>query len=110
MTEARLDPGVTAGRLPPEQYARNFADLHPPLGRHEALVAADRCYFCHDAPCLNACPTAIDTPLFIRQIATGHNLGAATPLFHQTHPGRTCDLDCPTDPPSVGPRLPGAGR
>ena len=30
MTEARLDPGVTTGRLPPEQYARNFADLQPP--------------------------------------------------------------------------------
>src|SRR3546814_11096083 len=97
MTEARLDPGVTAGRLPPEQYARNFADLHPPLGRHEALVAADRCYFCHDAPCLNACPTAIDIPLFIRQIATGNTLGAAKPIFDQNILGGMCARVCPTE-------------
>ena len=30
------------------------------LDKHEALVAADRCYFCYDAPCMTACPTAID--------------------------------------------------
>nr|HMQ58544.1 dihydropyrimidine dehydrogenase [Rhizobiaceae bacterium] len=62
---------VAAGRLSAETYAENFADLHPPFDRHEALVEADRCYFCHDAPCMNACPTQIDIPLFIRQIATG---------------------------------------
>ncbi|MEL6206968.1 MAG: dihydropyrimidine dehydrogenase, partial [Pseudomonadota bacterium] len=55
--------GVVAGRLGDTEYARNFGDVHPPLDAHEAMVAADRCYFCHDAPCITACPTAIDIPL-----------------------------------------------
>ncbi|HMO08224.1 MAG TPA: hypothetical protein PKD10_11340, partial [Paracoccaceae bacterium] len=54
-----LTPGVVAGRLPPVLLAENFADHEPPLDRHEAMVAADRCYFCHDAPCITACPTGI---------------------------------------------------
>ena len=49
--------GVVGGRLSADEYARNFADLTPPLTRHEAFVEADRCYFCYDAPCQHACPT-----------------------------------------------------
>ncbi|TVQ35198.1 MAG: dihydropyrimidine dehydrogenase, partial [Geminicoccaceae bacterium] len=63
-------PGIGAHRLEPGDYDRHFADAHPPLGPHEVLVAADRCYFCYDAPCTLACPTSIDIALFIRQIAT----------------------------------------
>ena len=61
---------VARGRLKAEDYAANFADIHPNLTAHQALVEADRCYFCHDAPCTEACPTDIDIPMFIRQIAT----------------------------------------
>ena len=75
--------GVVAGRLDAEALADNFSDLHPPLDDHEALVAADRCYFCHDAPCMTACPTSIDIPLFIRQIATGTAEAAAKTIFDQ---------------------------
>ncbi len=71
MANTPMTPGVVAGRLPPEHYRENFADLPPPLDPHEAAVAADRCYFCYDAPCIAACPTAIDIPLFIRQIQAG---------------------------------------
>src|SRR3546814_2609984 len=67
-TVAGNRPDIAGGRLDPEAYRRNFADLHPPLDPHEALVEADRCYFCFDAPCTRACPTSIDIPLFIRQI------------------------------------------
>ena len=69
---------IAAGRLPPERLARNFQDLHPPLGQREARVAAERCLFCYDAPCVQACPTSIDIPLFIRQIGTGNPLGRDT--------------------------------
>ena len=71
MTNSPLTPGIVPGRLPAADYDRNFLDHTPPLDRHEAHVAADRCYFCHDAPCITACPTSIDIPLFIRQILTG---------------------------------------
>ncbi len=90
-------PGLAAGRLPTETIEANFADLHPPLSAHEAAVAADRCYFCHDAPCMAACPTTIDIPLFIRQIATGNPEGAAKTILGQNILGGMCARVCPTE-------------
>ncbi|CAD7054643.1 dihydropyrimidine dehydrogenase [Pseudorhizobium halotolerans] len=93
----RLGSGIQAGRLSPDEYASNFSDLHPRLDKHEALVAADRCYFCYDAPCMTACPTAIDIPLFIRQISTGNPLGSAKTIFDQNILGGMCARVCPTE-------------
>jgi glutamate synthase (NADPH/NADH) small chain len=92
-----LTPGIVPGRLPAERLAANFADHEPPLDRHEAMVAADRCYFCHDAPCIAACPTAIDIPLFIRQIATGTPEAAAKTIWTQNILGGMCARVCPTE-------------
>ncbi|MFN3823837.1 MAG: NAD(P)-dependent oxidoreductase [Pseudorhodobacter sp.] len=97
MTNSQLTPGIVPGRLPAEAYARNFADHEPPLDQHEARVAADRCYFCHDAPCITACPTAIDIPLFIRQIATGTPEAAARTIWTQNILGGMCARVCPTE-------------
>lgn len=89
--------GVAAGRQTAETIQENFSDLHPPLTSHEAYVAADRCYFCHDAPCITACPTSIDIPLFIRQIATGTENAAARTIFDQNILGGMCARVCPTE-------------
>ncbi|MFL4468898.1 NAD(P)-dependent oxidoreductase [Tateyamaria armeniaca] len=97
MTQSPFTPGVAAGRLDAADYAENFADLHPALDAHEALVAADRCYFCHDAPCITACPTDIDIPLFIRQIATGTPDAAAKTILTQNIMGGMCARVCPTE-------------
>lgn len=97
MVQGLLKDGIAAGRLAPEQYAENFSDLHPPLTRHEAIVEADRCYFCYDAPCMNACPTSIDIPLFIREISTGNALGAAETIFEKNILGGMCARVCPTE-------------
>jgi dihydropyrimidine dehydrogenase (NAD+) subunit PreT len=97
MAEGQFKEGIASGRLAPQQYADNFADLHPPLDQHEALVEADRCYFCYDAPCMQACPTAIDIPLFIRQIGTGNAIGAAKTIFDQNILGGMCARVCPTE-------------
>ena len=78
MSNSQLAPGILPGRLPAEAYAANFRDHEPVLDPHEARVAADRCYFCFDAPCMTACPTSIDIPLFIRQIATRASCGSST--------------------------------
>ncbi len=93
----RLDTGIHAGRLSPAEYDKNFSDLHPRFDKHEALVASDRCYFCYDAPCMTACPTAIDIPLFIRQISTGNPLGSAKTIFDQNILGGMCARVCPTE-------------
>ncbi|MFO7920259.1 MAG: NAD(P)-dependent oxidoreductase [Nioella sp.] len=97
MTNSPLTPGIAPARLAPEDLSANFTDLHPPLDDHEALVAADRCYFCHDAPCITACPTEIDIPLFIRQIATGTPEAAAKTILDQNILGGMCARVCPTE-------------
>lgn len=97
MSNSPLTTGVVAHRLEPTAYAANFDDVQPVLARHEAHVAADRCYFCHDAPCMTACPTSIDIPLFIRQIATGTPDAAAKTIFSQNILGGMCARVCPTE-------------
>jgi len=97
MPNSPSTPGIVTGRLSADAIAENFADLHPPLNAHEALVAADRCYFCHDAPCMQACPTTIDIPLFIRQISTGTADAAAKTIFAQNILGGMCARVCPTE-------------
>lgn len=39
-----------------------LSEYHPPLTDHEAMVEANRCLYCFDAPCTQACPTHIDIP------------------------------------------------
>ena len=90
-------PGIAPARLPAQTIAKNFADVEPSLDAHEALVAADRCYFCHDAPCITACPTSIDIPLFIRQIQAGQPEAAAKTIFDQNILGGMCARVCPTE-------------
>jgi glutamate synthase (NADPH/NADH) small chain len=97
MAEGLFKEGIAAGRLSPEAYAENFGDLHPPLDHHEALVESDRCYFCYDAPCMQACPTTIDIPMFIRQIGNGNPIGAAKTIFDQNILGGMCARVCPTE-------------
>jgi glutamate synthase (NADPH/NADH) small chain len=97
MGNSQLTPGVAAGRLGADDYRQNFSDIAPRYDAHEARVAADRCYFCHDAPCMTACPTSIDIPLFIRQIATGTPEAAAKTIFSQNILGGMCARVCPTE-------------
>ena len=88
---------IRPGRLNAEQIAGNFADLHPPLSRREALVEADRCYFCFDAPCTTACPTGIDIPAFIQKIRSDNRLGSAQTILSDNIMGGMCARVCPTE-------------
>ena len=97
MADGTRTPGISAGRLPGETLKANFSDLHPPFDPHEAAVAADRCYFCHDAPCITACPTGIDIPLFIRQIQADNPEGAAKTILDSNILGGMCARVCPTE-------------
>ncbi|WP_456389135.1 NAD(P)-dependent oxidoreductase [Profundibacter sp.] len=97
MPNSQMTPGIAPGRLNPDAYQNNFADLHAPFDAHEAAVAADRCYFCYEAPCQTACPTEIDIPMFIRQISTGISESAAATIFAQNILGGMCARVCPTE-------------
>jgi glutamate synthase (NADPH/NADH) small chain len=96
MGSIRAD-GIQAGRLAPAEYDVNFSDIHAPLSKHEAFVESERCYFCHDAPCQTACPTSIDIPLFIREISTGNDIGAAKTILNANIMGGMCARVCPTE-------------
>ena len=97
MSNSPATPGVAADRLSAEAYQKNFTDLHPAFQPHEATVASDRCYFCYDAPCVTACPTAIDIPMFIREIQTGNPDAAAKTILSQNILGGMCARVCPTE-------------
>jgi glutamate synthase (NADPH/NADH) small chain len=97
MERAVDHPDVAAQRLPGEAYAENFADIHPPLDRKAALVEANRCLFCYDAPCIEACPTGIDIPGFIKQIATDNVEGAGLRILEANIFGGACARVCPTE-------------
>ena len=103
MSQTRSTPDVPSGTEPRAGSGllggleRLSTDLHPPLSRHEASVESERCYFCHDAPCVTACPTGIDIPLFIRQISTGNVAGAAVTIFDENIFGGMCARVCPTE-------------
>src|SRR6266436_1282000 len=89
--------GIAAGRHTAEQLEQNFSDIHVPLDRKRALVEASRCYFCFDAPCLNACPTGIDIPGFIRKISTDNVKGAAVTILSENVMGGACARVCPVE-------------
>ena len=90
-------PDLRAGRLPAETYARHFADAAPRLTRSQALVEAERCLYCYDAPCTTACPTGIDVPAFIKRIADDNLRGAARAILDANPLGGTCARVCPTE-------------
>jgi glutamate synthase (NADPH/NADH) small chain len=89
--------GVAAGRLTAEQLGCNFADVAPPLSANAAVIAADRCHYCYDAPCVAACPTGIDIPGFIRKIGNGNLKGAARDILSANPLGGACARVCPTE-------------
>ena len=90
-------PDIKAGRLAACQYTSNFSDAHPPLTSVQALIEAERCYYCFDAPCVNACPTGIDIPSFIRRIGEDNLRGAARAILEANVFGGMCARVCPTE-------------
>ena len=89
---------IAANRLSKEQYEKNFSDIHPPFETQDAaLVEANRCLFCYDAPCMKSCPTSIDVPKFIKQISTGNIKGSAHTIFSSNILGASCSKVCPVE-------------
>jgi glutamate synthase (NADPH/NADH) small chain len=85
-----------------QQLQESFTETYPAYTANEAVVEANRCLYCFDAPCIKACPTDIDVPTFIRKIATGNTLGAATTILESNLIGHTCGRVCPVDELCVG--------
>ena len=97
MAIQKPSPDIRSSRLGKSEIDRNFSDLHPPLSRSEALIEADRCYFCYDAPCTTACPTGIDIPAFIQKIRSDNIRGSAHTILRENIMGGMCARVCPTE-------------
>lgn len=83
--------------LSDDQLERNFAEIAPPLTADAALLEANTCLFCYDAPCTTACPTHIDVPAFIKKIATGNLRGSARVILDANPFGHSCARACPVE-------------
>jgi len=84
-------------RLPPGRLEERFEDKKPLYDGSEAVAEANRCLYCVDAPCIKACPTAIDIPTFIRKISTGNVRGAARTILTANLLGESCGQVCPVE-------------
>ncbi len=79
-----------------------FQDYKPAYTASQALVEANRCLYCEDAPCMAICPTHIDIAQFIRKIATGNVRGSARTIFDANILGMSCARVCPVEVLCVG--------
>jgi glutamate synthase (NADPH/NADH) small chain len=84
-------------QLDDAQIEKNFSEINPLMTQAEAIVEANRCLYCYDAPCMHACPTHIDVPSFIKKIASGNLTGSARVIFDANPIGATCARVCPVE-------------
>ncbi len=92
-----MNADIRSARLGADEIRRNFSELNTPLTELQAIQESARCLFCHDAPCIEACPTGIDIPGFIRKIASGNVRGAAKTILGENIMGNTCGNVCPVE-------------
>ena len=89
---------IRNNRLTADEYEQQFSDIHPPFETHNAaLVEANRCLYCYDAPCTKSCPTSIDVPKFIKQITTDNLKGSAYTILSSNIMGAGCAKVCPVE-------------
>ena len=78
-------------------FLENFAEISPPLRPEEARIEANRCLYCYDAPCIQSCPTHINIPRFIKQIASENLVGSAKTILEANALGHSCARACPVE-------------
>jgi dihydropyrimidine dehydrogenase (NAD+) subunit PreT len=89
---------IENNRLSKEVLEESFSDIHPPFEHDEgAIIEANRCINCYDAPCTKLCPSKIDVPLFIKQISSGNIKGSARTIFFSNIMGAGCSKVCPVE-------------
>lgn len=76
--------------------AKNFEEMFGGLTTYAATVEANRCLYCYDAPCIQACPTSINIPSFIKKIASNNMKGSARVIMESNPVGASCARVCPT--------------
>jgi len=89
-------------KLSTGRIEQGFQSSKLPYSDGQARGEAQRCLYCHDAPCTKACPAGVDVPGFIRKITTGNIKGAARTIFRANVLGYSCGCVCPVEALCVG--------
>lgn len=97
-----MTPQPPADPLAGKRLEATLPDAKPVYTPGEAVAEASRCLYCHDAPCVTACPTGIDIPGFIRRIGTGNVRGSAHTILSANLLGYSCARVCPVEVLCVG--------
>jgi len=67
------------------------------LDKVQALIEAERCLYCYDAPCMNVCPAHVPIPEFIQSIRTS-NLKGGREIITEANPLiEVCGEVCPEE-------------
>lgn len=95
------DGSETSASSPGGRESGLLEEEKPSLSDGEAIVEASRCLECGTsevaAPCMAACPTGIDVPRFVAQIAEGRPDAAAETILSANPLGGTCARVCPVE-------------
>ncbi len=92
-----MTPGAEGRPLAEPRLETAIDDAKPNFSPGDAVAEANRCLYCHDAPCVQACPTGIDIPTFIRKIGTGNVRGSARVILSANLLGYSCGRVCPVE-------------
>jgi len=73
-----------------------FKQMPPGMNMDQAIVEAERCLLCHDAPCSKSCPAGTEPGEFIRKLRFRNITGAIRTIKSNNILGGACGVLCPT--------------
>lgn len=92
-----MKAGMTATKAPVEERLKGFQEVEKGLENRQAILEANRCLMCDEAPCNAGCPAGIDVRGFIRRIRFGDYRGGVRILRDENILAGICGRVCPTE-------------
>jgi len=114
----RARMAITVQDMPcqdPEVRRHNMQEVAIGYTREQAMLEAERCLQCKNAPCVAGCPVKIDIPGFIRKVKEGDFTGAGQVIKQTNLLPSICGRVCPQEkqcqlPCTVGKALGGVDK
>ncbi len=82
---------------PPEERIHNFAEVPFGYTEDEAVLEAERCLQCPNAPCIEGCPVGINIPLFIEHVKNRRFAEAIATIMEANSLPAVCGRVCPQE-------------
>ena len=81
----------------PQVRRNNMDEVALGYSQEQAILEAERCLQCKNAPCISGCPVSIDIPGFIKAIAAGDNKLAVDIIKESSLLPAVCGRVCPQE-------------